>query len=44
MKEMAYLEQKVRIMAFLEMVFNCKKDERRLTFEQIGRTCTVQDD
>ena len=44
MKEMSYLEQKVRIMAFLEMIFNCKKDERRLTFEQIGRVCQVQED
>jgi 26S proteasome regulatory subunit N9 len=28
MKEMSYLEQKVRIIAFLELVFNCSKDER----------------
>jgi len=31
--EMAYLQQKVRILAFLEMLFNCGKDERCLTFD-----------
>lgn len=42
MKEMSYLEQKVRIMAFLEMIFVCKKDERRLSFDQIAEVCKVQ--
>ena len=42
MKEMAYLEQKVRILAFLEMLFNCGKDERCLTFDQVAQGCIVQ--
>ena len=36
MKEMAYLDQKVRILAFLELLFNCGKDERCLTFDQLA--------
>ena len=31
-KEMTYLEQKVRIIAFLEMIFECGKDERSIPF------------
>lgn len=42
MKEMAYLDQKVRILAFLELLFKCKKDERCLTFRQIAQHCLVQ--
>jgi len=42
MKEMAYLEQKVRILAFLELIFNCKKDERCLNFGQIANVCRVE--
>jgi len=38
---MSYLEQKVRILAFLELLFECGKDERCLTFAQIGQTCQV---
>lgn len=41
MKEMGYLEQKVRILAFLEMLFNCGKDERCLSFEQVAHGCLV---
>ncbi len=41
MKEMAYLDQKVRILAFLEILFNCGKDERCLTFDQIAQNCLV---
>ena len=44
MKEMAYLDQKVRILAFLELLFNCGKDERCLTFTQIAQTCMVEID
>lgn len=29
---MTYLEQKVRIIAFLDMVFESDKDERSITF------------
>ena len=42
MKEMAYLDQKVRILAFLELLFQCKKDERCLSFSQIAQHCLVQ--
>lgn len=42
MKEMAYLNHKVRILAFLELLFNCGKDERCLTFAQLAETCMVQ--
>mgnify|MGYP000861513534 CR=1 FL=1 len=42
MKEMAYLDQKVRILAFLELLFNCKKDERCLSFNTIAEHCLVQ--
>lgn len=42
MKEMSYLDQKVRILAFLELLFTCGKDERCLTFEQIAGKCLVQ--
>merc|ERR1711982_81086 len=41
MKEMSYLDQKVRILAFLELLFECGKDERCLTFAQIGQQCKV---
>ena len=36
MKEMSYLDQKVRILAFLELLFNCGKDERCLSFAQLA--------
>ena len=35
-KEMSYLDQKVKIVAFLELLFECGKDERNLTFAQIS--------
>lgn len=37
--EMTYLEQKVRIIAFLEMVFGLGKDERSIKFEYIAQVC-----
>ena len=39
---MSYLDQKVRILAFLELLFNCGKDERCLKFAQISQTCHVE--
>ena len=39
---MAYLDQKVRILAFLELLFNCGKDERCLTFDQLAQSCMSQ--
>lgn len=40
-REMTYLEQKVRIIAFLELIFSCGKDERNLSFQQIAQTCFI---
>lgn len=39
--EMFYLEQKVRIIAFLEMIFQLGKDERSIPFSLIAQTCQV---
>lgn len=40
-KEMTYLEQKVRIIAFLEMIFECEKDEKSISFEKIAKVCQI---
>ena len=37
--EMTYLEQKVRIIAFLEMIFELGKDERSISFRAIANKC-----
>lgn len=42
MKEREYLSKKVRIIAFLELVFACDKDDRSLTFERLAATCQVK--
>lgn len=42
-QEMQYLEQKVRIVAFLEMIFNAGKDERSMTFKRIAQGCQVEE-
>jgi len=31
----------VRIIAFLELIFGCGKDDRNLTFRKIAETCLV---
>ena len=36
MKEITFLEQKVRIIAFLELVFQLGKDERSIPFARIS--------
>ena len=41
-KEMTYLEQKVRIIAFLEMIFELGKDERSIPFSKIAQICNVE--
>ena len=41
-KEMTYLEQKVRIIAFLEMIFECEKDERSIPFLKIAEVCKIE--
>lgn len=38
---MTYLEQKVRIIAFLELIFELGKDERSISFEKISKECQV---
>ena len=38
---MTYLEQKVRIIAFLELIFTLGKDERSIKFEKISKECQV---
>jgi 26S proteasome regulatory subunit N9 len=42
-QEMQYLEQKVRIVAFLEMIFNAGKDERSMSFQRIAQGCQVEE-
>ena len=39
---MTYLEQKVRIIAFLEMIFELGKDERSIPFSKIAQICNVE--
>ena len=40
---MTYLEHKVRIIAFLEMIFECGKDERSIEFRKIAKVCQVEE-
>lgn len=40
--EMTYLEQKVRIIAFLELIFQLGKDERSIPFDRIADVCQVE--
>jgi 26S proteasome regulatory subunit N9 len=42
MSEMTYLNQKVKIIAFLEMVFLCGKDERDIPFAKIADACILE--
>jgi len=39
---MTYLEQKVRIIAFLEMIFESGKDERSMKFDRIAEVCSIE--
>jgi 26S proteasome regulatory subunit N9 len=41
MKEITYLSQKVRIIAFLEYVFQLGKDDRSVSFRTIATVCQV---
>lgn len=41
LKELAYLSQKVRIIAFLEYVFQLGKDDRNIRFEDIAQVCLL---
>ena len=39
---MTYLEQKVRIIAFLEYVFELGKDDRNISFDDIAKVCIIE--
>jgi len=39
---LTYLEQKVRIIAFLEYVFELGKDDRNISFDDIARVCIIE--
>lgn len=43
MKELTHLAQKVRIISFLELLFQVDKDERSLSFTRIGQHCVLDD-
>jgi 26S proteasome regulatory subunit N9 len=40
-KELTHLAQKVRIIAFLELLFQVDKDERSLSFRRIADHCVL---
>ena len=42
MKELTHLKQKVRIIAFLELLFEVDKDDRSLSFKRIADTCKLE--
>lgn len=41
LKNETYLKQKVRIIAFLELIFSLNKDERSIPFERIAAVCKI---
>lgn len=41
MKELTYLSQKVRIIAFLEYIFQLGKDDRTIQFRDIAHICQI---
>lgn len=43
-KEMTYLNQKVRIIAFLELLFSCGQHEMQISFSRIASACQVSND
>jgi len=42
--EYDHLKQKVRIIAFLEFLFACDKDDRSISFERISQKCDISKD
>jgi 26S proteasome regulatory subunit N9 len=42
LKEITFLEQKVRIIAFLELVFQLGKDEISIPFTRISDVCQIE--
>jgi len=42
LSELTYLEQKVRIIAFLELLFRQGKDERQVSFKTITEACVIE--
>lgn len=43
-RSQAFLEQKIKIMALIEMVFNKDAKERTIHFAEIAKTCDCEDD
>lgn len=43
-KEMTYLSQKVRIIAFLELLFSCGQHDMQISFARIADACQVSKD
>jgi 26S proteasome regulatory subunit N9 len=43
-KEMTYLSQKVRIIAFLELLFASGQHDMQISFKRIAETCQVSKD
>lgn len=41
MKELTYLSQKVRIISFLEYIFQLGKDDRTIAFRNIANVCQI---
>jgi 26S proteasome regulatory subunit N9 len=41
MKELTHLQQKVRIISFLELLFAVHKDDRSLKFQRIADNCII---
>ena len=42
MKELTTLQQKVRIISFLELLFEVEKDDRSIKFDRIARHCHLE--
>ena len=42
MKELTQLKQKVRIISFLELLFEVEKDDRSLHFDRIAQHCHIE--
>lgn len=42
MKELTHLQQKVRIISFLELLFEVEKDDRSLKFSRIAQHCQLE--
>lgn len=43
-KEITYLNQKVRMIAFLELLFSCGQHEMEISFNRISEACLVSNE